>query len=97
MAGYQDDEYDSDAEASCVAPPPTDPFVAAGQKSILHLLAHPETRLTSKVRAKNVTQGGTWAERYICALWANRFQAWRVGVLKAEYVLHLPRPQSAFC
>jgi hypothetical protein len=98
MAHYADSDYDSDAEASRVAPPAPDPFTTAGQRSIAQLLSHPETRLTSKVVVKNLKQGGTWAEQWICALWANRFQAWRVGILRVEYVAHTPAMlRSAFC
>jgi hypothetical protein len=58
VAIYPDD-YDSDAEADAAAPAPEpNQFANAGQTSIAQLLSYPETRLTSKIRAKNVQQEG---------------------------------------
>ncbi|OSS54748.1 hypothetical protein B5807_00054 [Epicoccum nigrum] len=77
-------EYDSEEEMKSLGPPPADPFADAGQKSISRLLARPEMRLKSKITVHHAVQGGSWSKRYICALWHNRFQAWRVEILGAD-------------
>jgi hypothetical protein len=81
--GYED-EYDSDAAAeAAMQASPLYPNLSAegGDKCIDNMLYFPNVKAHSLFQAQNVVQGGPQHERYMCALWLNRFRAFSTYIL----------------
>jgi len=77
-ANEQDADYNSSDEEY---EEPDAEFQRTGHKSITAMLLAPFTRGNSKKWFKELTQGGSWHERYVCWLWWNRLSAFREHML----------------